>query len=192
MTSRKLADLIASARIQPAVNQVESHPFLAQRKLKAFCDEHKIVLTAFSPLGSPDRPVRLVEEADPKPLFDETITGIAARLGVTPAQVLIRWAVQRGTVVIPKSITPDRIASNIDVFKFELTDDDMAAIAKLDAGRRLIKGYPFGEWWSPVVGAIRATICILWLPITLVLVACAATTALVACSEHRPCRCIRG
>lgn len=152
MSSVKLADLIASARIQPAVNQVESHPFLAQKKLKAFCDEHKILLTAYSPLGSPDRPARLQEDTDPKPLYDETITSIAAAKGVEPAQVLIRWAVQRGTIVIPKSVTPARIAKNIDGFSFELSAEEMAAIDKLDTGRRLIKGFPFmtaaNKHWS--------------------------------------------
>jgi alcohol dehydrogenase (NADP+) len=87
MSAPKLADLLKGARIQPAVNQVESHPFLAQARLKAFCDAHGIVLTAYSPLGSPDRPPRLIEDADPAPLHDDVVKGVAAAHGVSPAQV---------------------------------------------------------------------------------------------------------
>jgi len=87
MSARKLADLLKAARIQPAVNQVESHPFLAQARLKAFCGAHGIVLTAYSPLGSPDRPPRLIEDADPAPLHDDVVKGVAAAHGVSPAQV---------------------------------------------------------------------------------------------------------
>jgi alcohol dehydrogenase (NADP+) len=151
MTARKLTDLLKDARIKPAVNQVESHPFLSQAALKGFCERHGIVLTAYSPLGSPDRPARLIEEGDPAPLFDPVIQAVATRLGKSPAQVLIRWAIQRGTVVIPKSVTPSRIAENAAVTDFVLADEDVAAIAALDNGQRLIKGHPWllpGQTWQ--------------------------------------------
>ncbi len=144
MTAKKLTALLATARIAPAVNQVESHPFLAQNELLAWATKRGIVITAYSPLGSPDRPARLIEEADPAPMHDETILAIAAKHGVDAARVLIRWQMQRGVVVIPKSTTPSRIANNFNVFGFALDADDLAAIAKLDSNRRLIKGYVRG------------------------------------------------
>ncbi|MEK6342927.1 MAG: aldo/keto reductase [Curtobacterium sp.] len=108
----------------PAVNQVERHPWLPQHELMAFHAEHGIVTEAWSPLGRG----RLVDEP--------VLTAIAEAHGVTVAQVLVRWNVQQGVAVLPKSVTPDRIRSNIDVDGFELTEDDLAAIATLESGRR--------------------------------------------------------
>jgi len=96
MTAKKLTDLFKTCTIKPAVNQVESHPFLTQAKELAWLTANGIVMTAYSPLGSPDRPARLVEEADPAPLHDETVIAIAAKHKKEAAQVLIRWQVQRG------------------------------------------------------------------------------------------------
>ena len=152
MTAKKLSALLKDMRIKPAVNQVECHPFLPQTELKAFCDKHNIVLTAFSPLGSPDRPVHNILAEDPAPLHDETVIKIAAAHGVTPAQVLLHWIVQRGIAAIPKSVTPARIAANLDVFGFELTDADVADLAALGkVPRRIIKGAPWtlaGQPWQ--------------------------------------------
>lgn len=89
------------------------------------------------PLPAPPR--SLIEDGDPAPLHDEAVIAIAAAHGVSPAQALIRWQVQRGFVVIPKSVTPARIASNFDVFGFSLTDAEMATLAGLNKGLRLIK-----------------------------------------------------
>jgi alcohol dehydrogenase (NADP+) len=155
MTAAKLSGLLASARIPPAVNQVELHPFLAQNEFKAWCDRKGIVLTAYSPLGSPDRPARLVDAADPVPLSDPTVTGIAAKHNVAPAAVLIRWAIQRGTVVIPKSVTASRIADNLAAANLALSEEEMAALNGLDRGSagggRVIKGFPWlleGQTWQ--------------------------------------------
>ena len=151
MTARKLTELLKTCTIKPAVNQVESHPFLSQAKELAWLTAQGIVLTAYSPLGSPDRPARLQEEGDPAPLHDDTIKAIAAKHSVEPAQVLIRWQTQRGVVVIPKSVTPARIASNFAASGFELDAKDLAEIAALDKGQRLIKGHPWlkeGETWQ--------------------------------------------
>ena len=104
----------------PAVNQVELHPWLGQHDLRAVHAEHGIVTEAWSPLG---RAMRLDEPV---------ITGIAGRLGRSPAQVVLRWHLQQGTVVIPKSITPERIAENHAVHDFALTAADMFAISTLD------------------------------------------------------------
>lgn len=108
----------------PAVNQVERHPWLPQRELMAFHEQHGIVTEAWSPLGRG----RLVD--------DTVLSAIAAAHGVSVAQVLVRWNVQQGVVVLPKSVTPARIRSNLDVDGFVLTDEDLAAIATLESGQR--------------------------------------------------------
>lgn len=108
----------------PAVNQVELHPGLQQAELRAFHAEHGIATEAWSPL------------AQGAVLGDEVITVIADRHGRSPAQVVLRWHLQLGNVVIPKSTTPSRVRENIDVFDFALSDDEMAALATLDRDLR--------------------------------------------------------
>ncbi|MFD4230272.1 aldo/keto reductase [Streptomyces sp. NPDC058545] len=108
----------------PAVNQIELHPGLQQSELRAFHAQHRIVTEAWSPL------------AKGALLRDQAITTIAERHGMTSAQVILRWHLQLGNVVIPKSATPERIRENLDVFDFELTDADAQAIAALDSGTR--------------------------------------------------------
>jgi 2,5-diketo-D-gluconate reductase A len=109
----------------PVLNQVELHPTLTQRELRKTHRELDVATEAWSPLGQSED------------LRDPTITAIAERIGRTPAQVVIRWHLQVGNIVIPKSTTPSRIEENIDVFGFELSDDDVAAIEGLDSGNRL-------------------------------------------------------
>lgn len=108
----------------PAVNQVELHPWLPQAEVRAYDAAHGIVTEAWSPL------------ARGRVLGDPTLDRLAAKHGVTPAQVVIRWQLQLGNVVIPKSTSPERIRANIDVFGFELDPDDLAAIASLETGER--------------------------------------------------------
>ncbi|TVT25445.1 aldo/keto reductase [Amycolatopsis rhizosphaerae] len=120
-----LQRLIDETGVVPAVNQVELHPNLAQAELRAFHADHGIVTEAWSPL------------AQGALLSDETITGLASRHGRSPAQIVLRWHLQLGNVVIPKSVTPSRIAENFALFDFALTDEDMAAIGKLDTGARI-------------------------------------------------------
>lgn len=120
-----LERLFAETDVRPVLNQVELHPNLPQAELRAFHAEHGIATEAWSPLASGDL------------LADPVVTAIAERLGRTPAQVILRWHVQLGNVVIPKSATPERIRSNIEVFDFTLTDDDMAQLSTLDNGRRV-------------------------------------------------------
>lgn len=155
MSLRKLTAVWPHMRVKAAVNQMEAHPFLTSQPLLDWCHAHGVVFTAYSPLGSPSRPARMVEATDPAPLHDATVAALAAKYGVSPAQVLLRWGVQRGTVVIPKSTNPERIAQNIAIFaaptvaggspspRFTLDDADMAALSALHNGRRLIKGIPF-------------------------------------------------
>jgi len=142
----KLQRVLEMARVKPAVNQIEGHPYLQQPVLKTFCDENGIVITAYSPLGSPDRPPRVMDESDPVLLDYADLGRIAEELGRSPADVLIRWAIQRGTVVIPKSVTPKRIASNLEAASKPLPEATMAALEKFDRGLRFIKG----TMWIPV------------------------------------------
>src|SRR5882757_476589 len=119
-----LQRLFEETDLRPAVNQIELHPALPQDELRAFNAENDIVTEAWSPLASGE-------------LLDDTaLKTIGAKHGKSPAQVVIRWHLQLGNVVIPKSKTPSRIAENIAVFDFKLDNDDMAAIADLETGHR--------------------------------------------------------
>ncbi len=141
----QLRDLQAGARIQPAVLQVEMHPLLAQEKLLRFCREAGIAVTAFSPLGAPSYvPLGMATEGDSL-LVHPVITEIAAAVQRTAAQVLLRWGVQRGTAVIPKTSRPERLAENLAVFDFTLTPEQVTAISSLDQGRRFNDPGVFGE-----------------------------------------------
>jgi len=131
-----LRDLQASARIQPSVLQVELHPLLVQEKLLRFCRETGVAVTAFSPLGAPSYVPLGMATDDDSLLGHPVILGVAADVGRTPAQVLLRWGVQRGTAVIPKTSRPERLAENIALFDFSLAAEQMAAISGLDQGRR--------------------------------------------------------
>lgn len=121
-----LRRLMGETEIVPAVNQIEIHPDFAQSELRAFNAEHGIATEAWSPLGQG------------KGLLDDPVIGlIAAKHRRTPAQVVLRWHLQLGNVVIPKTVTPSRIAENFDVFGFELDADDLAGFGALDRGNRL-------------------------------------------------------
>ncbi|MCP2279973.1 2,5-diketo-D-gluconate reductase A [Nocardia amikacinitolerans] len=124
-TEANLRRVIEETGEIPAVNQIELHPGLAQRELRDFHAANAIATEAWSPLGQGTL------------LEDRTITAIAAELDRMPAQVLIRWHLQLGNIVIPKSVTPSRIAANFDVFGFELTAEQMDAINALDRGGRI-------------------------------------------------------
>jgi 2,5-diketo-D-gluconate reductase A len=119
-----LETLEREAEETPTVNQIELHPRLQQAELRAWHADHGIATEAYSPL------------AQGRVLTDETIETIAAHHDRTPAQTILRWHLQLGNVVIPKSVTPERIRENFEVTDFELSEDDMAAIARLDAGER--------------------------------------------------------
>ncbi|MDQ1739001.1 MAG: 2,5-diketo-D-gluconate reductase [Pseudonocardiales bacterium] len=121
-----LQRLLDEALVVPAINQIELHPLLPQAQLRAFHAEHGILTEAWSPLAR-GGPV----------LTEEGIAEIAARVGKTPAQVILRWHLELGNVVIPKSVTPARIRENFDIFDFSLTAEDLEAIAGLETGDRI-------------------------------------------------------
>jgi 2,5-diketo-D-gluconate reductase A len=121
-----LQTLLAEAEVVPAVNQIELHPRLQQRETREICAEHTIAIESYSPLMQGGE------------LFeDPTIVRLASEHDKTPAQIILRWHIQNGFIVIPKSVTPSRIKENFEVFDFELSDDDMQSILKLDAGQRI-------------------------------------------------------
>jgi alcohol dehydrogenase (NADP+) len=141
---RKLDALTSAANLEtPEMNQVELHPYLQQDELLAWCRERDILVTAYSPLGSSDRPERMKAEDEPSLLDNEVIGEIAQKHSATPAQVLIAWAVARDTLVIPKSTNPDRIRQNLESATLELDDDDLARIRSLDLHYRYIPGNAF-------------------------------------------------
>jgi 2,5-diketo-D-gluconate reductase A len=119
-----LRDLFAASEVRPAVNQIEVHPYLSQDEVRAFGAEHGIVTEAWAPI------------AKGKVADDAVIQGIAAQVGRTPAQVTLRWHVQRGDVVFPKSVTRSRVAENFDIFDFELDEEAMSAISALNRDER--------------------------------------------------------
>ena len=119
-----LRRLHTECEIPPAVNQIEVHPYLTQDEVRAFCGEHAIAVEAWSPI------------AQGKVLDDPVITSIARAVGKTPAQVVLRWHIERGDIVFPKSVTPARIKENIDIFDFELSGEDVAFITALNKNQR--------------------------------------------------------
>jgi len=119
-----LRRLEAETQKRPTINQVELHPQMQQRELRAWHEQHGIATEAWSPL------------AQGAVLDDETVTGIARAHGKTPAQTILRWHLQLGNVVIPKSVTPSRIEENFDLFEFTLTEEEMESLTPLDRGER--------------------------------------------------------
>ena len=110
--------------ITPAVNQIEVHPFLTQDDVRSFCAAHQIAVEGWSPIGQG------------AVLDDPAIGSIAERVGKTPAQVVLRWHIQRGDIIFPKSVTPARINENFEIFDFELSDGDVAEISALNKNQR--------------------------------------------------------
>jgi len=128
-----LTRLLDKATVVPAVNQIELHPYFQQRAVQAYGAEHGVLTQAWSPIGG----ITFYREGEhTSTLEDPTIVGIAEAHSKSPAQVMLRWHVQQGRSVIPKSTKPHRIAENFDVFDFDLTPEELAAIDALDTTKR--------------------------------------------------------
>lgn len=140
---KNLESLISNSKIKPEMNQVESHPYLQQEGLFSFCRSNEIHFTAYAPLGSSDRPDVLKAKNEPKLLDDTVIGEIAKSKNSTPGQILISWALNRGTSVIPKSVNPGRIAQNIQAEQLNLSDNEMKSITNLEKDFR----YVTGQFW---------------------------------------------
>ncbi|XP_076814558.1 aldo-keto reductase 1B-like [Clavelina lepadiformis] len=140
--------------VPPAMLQIEINPYLKQKEIVDFCQEKGITVTAYSPLGSPDRP--WAKDGEPILLEDPKLVAIAGRLNKTVAQVVMKYLLQRGIIVIPKSVTPSRIKSNLRLFDFTLSKEDMDVVDGFDRNFRGCalewvsdhKHYPFKENYS--------------------------------------------
>jgi len=148
--TNQIERVLQNCTIQPQVNQVEMHVYLQQNALVEFCKKHNIVVTAYTPLANN---THFLKPGDSKLFQEKVLLDIAATHNKTAAQVALRWAIQRGTVVIPKSSSAVRLKENLNVFDFELTPDEMIVINGLDRNWRIInfpddaadKNYPFTE-----------------------------------------------
>ena len=153
MTVPKLKMVIKDAKIQPACNEMELHPHFQQQEMFDFVRENNIVPIGFCPIGSPTRPDRDKTATDTVDIEDPAVKKIAARLGMHPAVVCLKWAVQRGQVPIPFSVHRNEYLSNIKLTVEDLlTDEEMEELSKIDKKCRLIKGQVFlwkdGQTWE--------------------------------------------
>ncbi|XP_071346233.1 aldose reductase-related protein 2 [Trachinotus anak] len=146
----QLERLLALCRVPPAVNQVELHPYLVQTEMIEYCKSKNIALTAYSPFGSPERPPHLIRgDTDPQKLLqDPVVADIAKKHRRSSAQVLLRYHVQQGIAVIPKSDKPHHILENTKIFDFSLPEEDMRALRGLDRGWKAcmldeVKSHPY-------------------------------------------------
>jgi len=127
-------EILKIARIKPAVNQIELHPYLNQREMREYCTKHNIVITSYSPLSNLKRENE--REEDASALYNPVIKEIAKSTNKTTAQVIIRWHLQQDLVVIPKTVTPERLVENSGVFDFALSDSEMRQIGQLTEKHR--------------------------------------------------------
>ena len=139
-SEKKLNDLMSQTTDAPEMNQVELHPYLQQPDLVQFCQENDINMTAYSPLGSGDRAAQMKADNEPSLLEDPVINKIAEKHNVSPAQVLIRWSVTRGTAVIPKSTSKNHIISNLKSIDLQLDEADLKEIANFGKEFRYVTG----------------------------------------------------
>jgi 2,5-diketo-D-gluconate reductase A len=138
----RLVDLVDNSEITPAVNQVETHPFFQRADYQPLMAERGVQIESWGPLA----------EGSNNIFSNPTLSGIGAAHGKSVAQVALRWLIQRGVVVIPKSVRPERMAENLDVFDFELTDEEMSRIATLDTGASVAFDHRDPEWVTKIGG----------------------------------------
>jgi len=148
---KQIENLIENSRIKPVVNQIEAHPYCSNKKLIEFCLEHKIIPTAYCPLGSPFNSRLNTQNSE---LGDPVILQLATKYNKSPSQIVIRYHLDRGISLVPKSVTPSRIKENFEVFDFKLSKEDIDAIDALNKPEgRIVKlpqyskhpNYPFAE-----------------------------------------------
>ncbi|KAG6507996.1 NADPH-dependent aldo-keto reductase, chloroplastic-like isoform X4 [Zingiber officinale] len=130
-STKKLEDLLSYARVPPAVNQVESHPCWQQTKLRTFCQSKGVHLSAYSPLGSPGTSFIKGSNVLTHPIVNQA----AEKLGKTPAQVALRWGIQMGHSVLPKSTSEARIKQNLDIYEWSIPDDMLAKLSQIEQAR---------------------------------------------------------
>lgn len=138
--AKQLTELIEGGTVVPEMNQVELHPYLQQSQLVTFCENRGIHLTAYSPLGSSDRPAGMKAEDEPVLLEDAAIMSMAEKKKASPAQILISWSIHRGIAVIPKSVNPKRLKENFAAANLKLTPEEMQQIEALNRDRRYVDG----------------------------------------------------
>jgi diketogulonate reductase-like aldo/keto reductase len=137
-TAPMLFDLATYAKIKPVINQIEIHPYNTQQELVEYCHKQNIQVTAYSPLGS-------AGNSQQRPITDKSVITIAQNHKKTPAQILIRWALQRNLIVIPKSTSQERLAENREVYNFELSEEEMTTLNNLNKNHRFVDPI---EWWG--------------------------------------------
>uniref|UniRef100_A0AC34FQY1 NADP-dependent oxidoreductase domain-containing protein n=1 Tax=Panagrolaimus sp. ES5 TaxID=591445 RepID=A0AC34FQY1_9BILA len=150
---QQLLHLYKNAQIKPVNNQVECHVLFPQNELHEFCKKHGIILTAYSPIGSPGRPEDTVEHPEINQLEHSDVIEIAKKHAKTPAQILLRHLVERGISAIPKSVTLSRIQENIDIFDFSLDSEDIKKLEALGPHKRIFthrfnsehSNYPYND-----------------------------------------------
>ena len=138
----RLVDLILNSEITPAVNQIETHPFNQRTADRAVMREHGVQIESWGPFA----------EGQNDSFSNPVLSAIGAAHGKSVAPVILRWLIQRDVIVIPKSVRPERMRENIDVFDFELTDEQMARIAGLDTGGTLFFDHADPEWVTRLNG----------------------------------------
>ncbi|UPQ98615.1 NADP-dependent oxidoreductase [Chloropicon primus] len=144
-STKKVDDILAYAKVKPAVLQVEVHPYWRQDSLLTYCQEKGIHVTAYSPLGSPDSST-MFQRKGPKLMDDPVLASVASKLNKSPAQCLIRWGIQHGTSILPKSVNEGRIKSNLDVIDWELPREDYESLCGLVTQERMVNG---SFWLNP-------------------------------------------
>ncbi|WPO90127.1 aldo/keto reductase [Chryseobacterium sp. HR92] len=143
-TIEKLEELKANSTVLPVINQIELHPVFQQKELQVYDRENNIITQPWSPLGNGN--AQLLSNPD--------LQAIAEKYGKTVAQVILRWHLQEGFVVIPKSVTPSRIEENFNVFDFELTEDEMNVVRSLDTGKRLFFDPKDPDWEQKMLNSV--------------------------------------
>ncbi|MFK7769489.1 MAG: aldo/keto reductase [Mariniblastus sp.] len=153
---KKLKIILEDCKVPPSANQVECHPFFPQTELLEFCQNNDIQFVGYSPLGSGDRPERMRDESDPNMFESPEILKLAESRGLSPGQIILAWAVNRGTAPIPKSTNAQRLADNLAAGAIEFSSDEMAAIDGIATNHR----YVHGRFWEMEGGPY--TVANLW------------------------------